>query len=65
MNKLSGGGSVSQNHFGANVGTKLKLSDNVFWRVQGGLDMGMENTGDFIPKYTAFGGAFGLNVYLH
>ena len=65
-NRLSAGGSSSsQNHFGANVGTKMKLSDNVFWRVQAGLDMGLENTGDGIPKSTSFGGAFGLSVYLH
>ena len=65
MNRLSAGGSsVSQNHFGANVGTKLKISSNLFWRLQAGLDMGLKNTGDGIPKSTSFGAGFGLNVYL-
>ena len=65
MNRLSSGGSSSsQNHFGANVGTKLKLSSNVFWRVQAGLDMGMENKTDGIPKSTSIGAGFGLSVYL-
>lgn len=65
INHLSQGGtSTSQNHFGANVGTKMKITDNVFWRVQAGLDMGLENTSDGIPKSTSFGAAFGLNVYL-
>jgi outer membrane protein with beta-barrel domain len=65
MTKISSGGtSSSQNHFGANVGTKLRISDNVFWRIQAGVDMGMENSDDGIPKTTSFGGAFGLNVYL-
>ena len=65
MNRASSGGTSStQNHFGANVGTKLKLSSNVFWRLQAGVDMGLENKTDGIPKSTSFGGAFGLSVYL-
>ena len=65
MNRLSSGGtSSSQNHFGANVGTKLKITSNVFWRLQAGLDMGLKNTTDGIPKSTSFGAGFGLNVYL-
>ena len=65
MNRVSSGGTSStQNHFGANVGTKLKLSSNVFWRLQAGIDMGLENKTDGIPKTTSFGGAFGLSVYL-
>ena len=66
MNRLSSGGtSSSQNHFGANVGTKIKMMDCFFWRAQVGVDMGLKNTTDGIPKYTAFGGSFGLSVYLH
>jgi hypothetical protein len=66
MTKISAGGSsTSQNHFGANVGTKMNLAGNFFWRVQVGYDMGMENTGDGIPKSTAFGAALGINYYLH
>jgi len=65
--RASAGGAdaISQTHFGANVGTKMKLggSDNVFWRVQVGFDMGQEND-DFV-KSTTMGGQFGLNVYLH
>ncbi|MBW8772131.1 MAG: hypothetical protein JF590_02370 [Gemmatimonadetes bacterium] len=65
MTKVStGGNSFSQNHFGANVGTKMKLTDNFFWRVQAGFDMGMENLPDF-AKSTTIGGAIGINYYVH
>jgi hypothetical protein len=65
MSKISqSGSSSSQNHFGANVGTKLRITDQVFWNIHAGLDMGMENTDDGIPSTTAFGAGFGLNVYL-
>lgn len=66
MTKISSGGSSqSQNHFGANVGTKLRISDNVFWNLHAGFDMGQENTDDGIPSTTSIGAGFGLNVYLH
>lgn len=71
LNRFDGGpgDAISQTHFGASLGTKLKVSDQIFWRVQGGFDMGMEkgNLGDldFVPKYTDIGASFGLSVYLH
>jgi hypothetical protein len=58
----SGGETISQTHLGANVGTKLKISDNVFWRIHAGVDMGQEND-DFVAT-TAIGGGVGINVYL-
>jgi hypothetical protein len=62
----SGGLSGKQVNFGASVGTKLKITDALFWRVQAGFDMGQEGTGDVIaPKYTDIGASFGLSVYLH
>ena len=62
--RASAGGAdaVSQTHFGANVGTKMRFTDNLFWRAQVGFDMGQEND-DFV-KSTTIGGQFGLNVYL-
>lgn len=66
MNRLSSGGaSATQNHFGADVGTKIKVMDCLFWRGQVGVDMGLKNTTDGIPKYTDFNASFGLSVYLH
>jgi hypothetical protein len=70
MNRASSSGTTStQNHFGANVGTKMKISDNLFWRVQVGYDMGLKSKTpadpEFVPKSTSFGAAFGLNLYLH
>lgn len=66
MSKISqSGSSQSQNHFGANVGTKMRLADNFFWRVQAGFDMGMENTDDGVPKSTTIGASLGINYYLH
>lgn len=66
MNRFDGGpgDAVSQNHFGASVGTKIEVSDDIRWRVQAYLDMGMENEDDFIPSYTEFGVAFGMSVFL-
>jgi hypothetical protein len=66
MNRFDGGpgDAVSQNHFGASVGTKMEISDNLFWRVQAGVDMGMENEDDGLPSYTNIGASFGLSVYL-
>ena len=65
MTKISSGGSdQSQTHFGANVGTKLRISDNLFWRGSVGVDLGQENTDDGIPKTTAFGLQFGLTAFL-
>lgn len=58
-----GADAISQTHLGANVGTKMSISDNVFWRVQVGFDMGQKN--DDFAKSTTIGGQFGLNVYLH
>ena len=62
--RMSAGGAdaVSQTHLGANVGTKMRITDNVFWRAQVGFDMGQEN--DDFAKSTTMGGQFGLNVYL-
>ena len=66
MGRLSSGGSSSsQNHFGVAAGTKLKVSDNIFWRIQGNFESGMENSDDAIPSYTSFGASFGLSAYLH
>lgn len=66
VNRLSAGGvSASQAHFGANVGTKMKISDNVFWRVQAGLDLGQDKASVGYPKYSDINVGFGLNVYLH
>lgn len=63
----SGSVSESQNHFGANLGTKMKLggSDMVFWRAQVGYDMGQENTDDGVPKTSTFSAGLGLSIYLH
>lgn len=65
INKVSSGGTdQSQTHFGANAGTKIRISDNVFWRGSVGFDMGQENTDDGVPKTTTIGGQIGLSVYL-
>lgn len=57
----------SQTHFGANVGTKMKLagSNMVFWRAQVGYDLGQENTSDGVPKINTLSAGLGLSVYLH
>lgn len=66
INKISSGGTdQSQTHFGANVGTKLQISDNLFWRGSVGFDMGQENTDDGIPKTTSMGVQIGLTAFLH
>src|ERR1041385_554039 len=61
----SGSTSQSQTHFGANVGTKMKLggSDKVFWRAQIGYDLGQENTSDNVPKINTLSAGLGLSVY--
>lgn len=56
------GPSSSQTHFGANIGTKLKITDALFWRVQGGIDMGAKH--DIFAKYSRLAASFGLSVYL-
>lgn len=58
-------GSGSQLHFGANLGTKIRVSDNIFWRAQAGIDLGQESTGGDITfgSYTMFGGSFGITAY--
>lgn len=65
MRLSTGGASASQNLFGANVGTKIKIMDCLFWRAQVGAEMGLENKTDGIPKYTDLNASFGLSVYLH
>jgi hypothetical protein len=66
MNSLSSGGdSSSQLHFGASAGTKLQISDNLFWRVAANFDMGQENEDDGIPKTTSFGLQFGITAFLN
>lgn len=60
----SGGNSGGAMHFGANAGTKIKISDNLFWRGAVGFDMGQENTDDGIPKMTTIGLQFGLTAFL-
>jgi len=66
VNRFSNGGvSASQAHFGADVGTKMRISDNVFWRVQAGLDMGQDKATVGLPKYSDINASFGLSVYLH
>lgn len=56
------GDAVSQNHVGASIGTKLRVSDDFWWRVQAGFDMGLEN--DDFAKYMDIGASFGLTVFL-
>ena len=66
LNHVSSGGSgASQMHFGADVGTKIKITDMLFWRVQAGFDMGQDKATDGLPKYTDINAGFGLSVYLH
>lgn len=63
VNRMSSGGnSASQNFVGANVGTKMEISDNLFWRMQAGFDMHLEN--DDFGSATVIGASFGLSVYL-
>jgi len=65
INSISSGGeSSSQLHFGASAGTKLEISENLFWRVAANFDMGQENEDDGIPKTTTFGLQFGLTAFL-
>jgi hypothetical protein len=58
-----GTGAQSRTHYGASVGTKMKISDNLFWRVQGTYDMGAKH--DSFPKYSQILASFGLSLYLH
>ena len=55
------GDAVSQNHWGVSVGTKMKISDDLYWRIQATWDNGLEN--DDFGKYTDIGLSGGLSLY--
>jgi hypothetical protein len=55
------GDATSQNHIGVSVGTKLRISDDFFWRVQATYDTAPEND-DYI-KSSTMGVSFGMTAY--
>ena len=57
------GDAVSQTHLGVALGTKLKISDDFFWRIQAYYKNTMENEDDFLPQQTDIGLSGGLSMY--
>jgi hypothetical protein len=57
------GDAVSQMHFGLALGTKLKISDDFFWRIQAFYQNTMENEDDFLPQETDIGLSGGVSLY--
>ena len=58
---------LSQTHIGVAVGTKLKITDDLYWRIQAFYDNGLEsgNVGDpdFVAKQTDMGISGGISLY--
>ena len=64
INKGSSGGvSVTSNHWGVSVGTKVRISDDLHWRFQAYWDNTVENLDDGIPKETNMGVSGGVSLY--
>ena len=60
---LGAGDAVSQNMIGVAVGTKVKISDDLHWRIQAFYTNWLENTDDGLPKVTDIGVSAGLSLY--
>jgi hypothetical protein len=64
INSMSAGGnSASQMNFGVALGTKLKISDDLFWRIQAYYNSLMENEDDGLASESDIGLSGGLSLY--
>lgn len=66
-NDPGAGDAISQNHVGVSVGTKMKITDDLYWRVQAYWDNGLESGDvgdpDFAAKTTDMGISGGISLY--
>ena len=57
------GDAVTAKHWGVLVGTKMKISDDLYWRVQAFWVNQLEDTDNAIPKMTDIGLSGGISLY--
>lgn len=66
-NDPGAGDALSQTHIGVSVGTKMKITDDLYWRIQATWDNALEkgNAGDpdFQAKETDIGLSGGISLY--
>ena len=60
----TGGGSTTQYLFGGGVGMRRSLGAGAVLRLEGGVEMGMENQDDGIPSYMEIHGTVGLSAVI-
>lgn len=54
---------VTRKHWGVGVGTKMKISDDLYWRVQAFWVNQLEDTDNSVPKMSDMGISGGISLY--
>jgi hypothetical protein len=65
INRVDGGAgdAVTAKHWGVGVGTKMKINDGLYWRVQAFWVNQLEDTDNLIPKMSDIGISGGISLY--